>query len=305
MNNEPIICVGGVGGSGTRIIAMILASLGLNIGNNLNEALDNLTFTLLFKRLEILNLSNKEFNHLTSIFEKSFTKNKFTSNEKELIQSLTIYDRPMHPIKWLMKIANNIINKYDYFEKWDDKAISVNQLRNNFISNNITGNKLPIKLEGWGWKEPNTVILLDKFYKLYPNMKYIHLIRNGLDMAFSENQNQLKLWGLYYLQESDFSNIHYASLKFWCLINKKVIDIGKKMGPSNFLLINFDKLCLKPKKYLKKICKFLNISKKVISSLIPLIDPPSGSIGKFRKYDINIFDPEDLNYVKKLGFDIN
>ena len=49
MNDQPLICVGGVGGSGTRVIAMILASLGLNIGNNLNEALDNLTFTLLFK----------------------------------------------------------------------------------------------------------------------------------------------------------------------------------------------------------------------------------------------------------------
>jgi hypothetical protein len=51
--NSPI-CVGGVGGSGTRIIAMILSSLSINIGRDINEAFDNLTFSLLFKRKDIL-----------------------------------------------------------------------------------------------------------------------------------------------------------------------------------------------------------------------------------------------------------
>jgi len=299
MFNEPFVSVGGVGGSGTRVIALILASLGLNIGNNLNEALDNLTFTLLFKRINILNIFKKEFNDLRLIYEKSFSDKEFTNNEKKLILSLAKNDRVMHPHKWLLKIANNIINKYYYFEKWSDKAINTNNLRKNF---ELTHHK--IKLDGWGWKEPNTYIILEKLIKIYPNMKYIHLIRNGLDMAFSENQNQLKLWGSLFLKESDFSNIHYASLKYWCIIHKKILKLGKRMGPNKFLLINFDKLCLKPKKYLKKICRFLNVSKKAIPALIPLIDPPSGSIGRFRNYDKSIFDKEDINYVKKLGFDI-
>ena len=33
----PNIIIGGVGGSGTRLIAMLLASLGLNIGNDIND----------------------------------------------------------------------------------------------------------------------------------------------------------------------------------------------------------------------------------------------------------------------------
>ena len=60
MSRTPTVIVGGIGGSGTRLIAMILASLGLNIGNDLNEAYDNLTFTLLFKRQNILEISDNE-----------------------------------------------------------------------------------------------------------------------------------------------------------------------------------------------------------------------------------------------------
>lgn len=305
LNNQPYVCVGGVGGSGTRVIAMILASLGLNIGNNLNQALDNLIFTLLFKKIDILKISKIEFNKLILIYEKSFTNKNFTSEEIKLIYSFANIDRSMHPKKWLLRIANNLIHKISYFEKWDDKSITEHKLRDNFIlSTSNMSYKRSMNLNGWGWKEPNTYVILEKLFEYYPDMKYIHLIRNGLDMAFSENQNQVKLWGPLLLKESDFTNIHYASLKYWCLVHKKIIKLGNEKGPKQFLLINFDKLCMKPKKYLKKICKFLNISKKVIPGLLPLIDPPSNSIGKFRKYDLSIFDQEDLEYVKKLGFDI-
>ena len=44
------IAVGGVGGSGTRVVANFLEMLGFDMGSDINESLDNLTFTLLFKR---------------------------------------------------------------------------------------------------------------------------------------------------------------------------------------------------------------------------------------------------------------
>jgi hypothetical protein len=98
-----------VGGSGTRVIAMILASLGLNIGNNLNQALDNLIFTLLFKRIDILNISKLDFNKLTQIYEKSFTNKNFTNDEIKLIYSLAKNERPMHPIKWLLRLRIKVL----------------------------------------------------------------------------------------------------------------------------------------------------------------------------------------------------
>jgi hypothetical protein len=44
------IVVGGVGGSGTRVIAQILSEIGVYFGADLNRPADNLWFTLLFRR---------------------------------------------------------------------------------------------------------------------------------------------------------------------------------------------------------------------------------------------------------------
>jgi hypothetical protein len=55
MTNQPhMVAIGGVGGSGTRLGAALLQVLGYYIGDDLNESLDNLWFTLLFKRRSIL-----------------------------------------------------------------------------------------------------------------------------------------------------------------------------------------------------------------------------------------------------------
>ena len=293
--NYPNIVIGGVGGSGTRLIAMILASLGLNIGNDLNESYDNLTFTLFFKRRDILNISNEEFNKLLILFEKSFLLKNYTEDEMKYIYNMTNKYKYQGMKNYFIERVNNIILK--------EKPKMISDLIENY-NKKIENTNIKFHLDGYGFKEPNSHIILERLIKYYPKMKYIHVMRNGLDMAFSDNQNQVKFWGYMYLSKSDFSNIHYASLKYWCIVHKKILEIGNKMGPDNFLLINFDKMCKKPNKWLKKLCKFLNISSKCSIGLKYLINPPSDSIGKFRKYDLSIFDPNDIAFVKKLGFDI-
>ena len=52
MSSSPI-AIGGIGGSGTRLIGNILYDLGFYLGDDLNRAYDNLWFTLLLKRREL------------------------------------------------------------------------------------------------------------------------------------------------------------------------------------------------------------------------------------------------------------
>jgi hypothetical protein len=192
----------------------------------------------------------------------------------ERIEKITLKDRP--------KMINDLIQAYNTKTK-------------HIQSNNL-------HLDGYGFKEPNSHIILERLMKAYPNMKYIHVIRNGLDMAFSENQNQVKLWGFMYMSKEDFSNINYASLKYWCIVHKRILKIGQRMG-ANFYLLNYERLCTYPNKELKKLCKFLNVDVRCSIGLKYLIEKPQ-SIGRFRQSDISIFDPMDVAFVKELGFDI-
>ena len=43
------VVIGGIGGSGTRVVGL-LQQLGFDIGSDLNDSLDDLSFTALFKR---------------------------------------------------------------------------------------------------------------------------------------------------------------------------------------------------------------------------------------------------------------
>jgi hypothetical protein len=292
--NYPNIVIGGVGGSGTRLIAMIVASLGLDIGNDLNESYDNLTFTLFFKRRDILSISDEEFNKLLILFEKSFQSKTYTDDEIKYINNLIERFKYRGLKNYFIERIENLIIK-DKPKMINDLILTYNQK-----TNHIKSDKL--HLDGYGFKAPNSHIILERLIKSYPNMRYIHVIRNGLDMAFSDNQYQVKLWGHMYLSKEDFTNLHYASLKYWCIVHKRILNIGQRIG-SNFYLLNFEKLCKNPNKELKKLCKFLNVDVRCSIGLKYLIEKPK-SIGRFKQFDIEIFDPKDIAYVKELGFDI-
>ena len=271
---NPVV-IGGVGGSGTRLIAQCLRGLGFFIGHDLNEANDNLWFTLLFKRIEILSSSAKEFDEVVEIFLKGMTGcEAFTKKQVDLINAVASEYREQHSTTWLRQRAQTLLSKR--------QAIG-------------PGTK-------WGWKEPNSHIVLNRLKDRFGNMKYIHVVRNGLDMAHSDNQNQLRLWGRHLIHE-DFNPGPYYSLQYWCIIHRRVLDIGKSMG-ANFLFLNFDRFCLSPEQGIKDLCEFLGleVANTLKLSLLSLIHTPV-SMGRFKRYGTSIFAEADIGYVKELGFD--
>lgn len=92
--------------------------------------------------------------------------------------------------------------------------------------------------------------------------RYIHVVRSGLDMAHSENQNQLALWGQHFLGSAraggSSDNLGAwggmagpgASLRYWCAVHKRVARLGAVLGPQRFCLLNFDALCDRPREVL-------------------------------------------------------
>ena len=154
----------------------------------------------------------------------------------------------------------------------------------------------------WGWKEPNSHIVLDRLLAHFRNIKYIHVARNGLDMAHSSNQNQLKFWGQDFIGRS-YEITPRFSLQYWCIVHRRVLEIGRSMG-SNFLFLNYDNFCSNPESGIFELCEFLGLedAKVSVPALIEMVDAPD-SIGRFKQYGTSIFDENDVEYVKELGFD--
>lgn len=273
-SNDYPIAIGGVGGSGTRLIAEIVKTLGYYVGRDLNEQNDNLWFTFLFKRKEIITMSDERFGRICEIFVEGMKeKCSFSPIHLEEIGELELSGRSINEKSWQESRINSALEKKPY----------------------------PGETIGWGWKEPNTHIILNRLIKMMPNIKYIHVMRNGLDMAYSANQNQLTLWGSHYLGD-EFECTPYFSLKFWCLVHKRILGIREKMG-EQFMLLNYDDLCRHPEMYINRLSDFLGvpISRRVNSKLRELVKRPV-SIGRHKEHGVKELDPADVSYVRHLGF---
>lgn len=271
------VAIGGVGGSGTRLIAQLLMELGFYLGDDLNGANDTLWFTLLFKRPEILRVAECEFAQSLDIFIARMTGGGACSaHQAALVRRLAASDRPSeHPSDWLRLRADSL----------------------------LAPQKAYLEACPWGWKEPNTHVVIDRLMRLMPKMKYLHVARNGLDMAYSANQNQLKFWGGHFIGPECETSPYY-SLKYWRLIQRRVLDLCIPMG-KRFFFLNYDRFCSNPLAALPGLLDFLEIraTPALVQRLARFVQPPA-SMGRFKHYGLDSFDPEDIAFVKQLGFDV-
>ena len=172
---------------------------------------------------------------------------------------------------------------------------------------NSTANNLS-SYSGWGWKEPNSHLLLEYMNEFFPDIKYIHAIRNGLDMAYSRNHRQLYHWGpLFGINPRDNQcEIPELSFRYWVEANSHVMDIGKKMDSDKFLLLNFDRLCKNPKEGIIQLLAFLDINpdSKTMTRILSLPKVIS-SIGRYRNKDLSWVKESDISFLLSMGFTVD
>lgn len=151
---------------------------------------------------------------------------------------------------------------------------------------------------------PANFYFIPYFLQRFPELKYIHTIRNGLDMAFSRNQNQLCNWGDYFGIDPETASSEVASLDYWIQANRTAIEHGKGLGERNFLLIDFDVLCETPAAVIDELLAFLDYREPADHRLPELITPPQ-SRHRFRREDCSGFRADQLAAVASFGFEIS
>ncbi len=288
LEKSPVV-IGGVGGSGTRVVAEITALFGFYLGRDLNNASDNLTYTLLFKRPEWFrnNIDNsRQINTGLSILEKSLSTGKALSFRERIF----------------LKRASRDMAKHGHNREGEGKGDWPRQ-RLSFIKEPEVPDMSDFN--GWGWKEPNCHLLINHLHEFFPGFRYIHTIRHGLDMAYSSNQQQLYNWASLFgigLPENE-NDIPTASFRFWVEANRRAIKAGEMLGREKFLLVNFDELCRDPLPGVAKIAGFLEISpdEDLMREAAKLPVMP-GTAGRHKDHPGDIFDKADLDFLQGTGF---
>jgi len=255
------------------MLAQLLRETGYFIGSDLNDANDCLWFTLLFKRREILVEPRRNFDRLIDLFFCRMRGARPTDEDTQrLIVSLAREVRPQHPPEWLAKRAKSFLNG-------DDAGLS----------------------GLWGWKCPNTHIVIERMLEVESRLRYIHVRRNGLDMAYSANQNQLAFWGAIFLGR-DIERSPRDSLSYWCAVDRRITAIAHRF-PDRVLLVDFDRFCREPVPAIHEILRFCGraVHDAVIDRFASGVYAPE-SVGRFRTTPTSDLNPADIDYVAGLGY---
>ena len=112
----------------------------------------------------------------------------------------------------------------------------------------------------WGWKFPRTILMLPFVHEIYPEMKAVHLVRDGRDMAFSRNQNQVRAKGQMVLSEAELKRPgSIRSIKFWARVNVAAARYGEtRCGVGNYLLFRYEDVCSDPGEAVVRLLDFLD-----------------------------------------------
>jgi hypothetical protein len=275
------------------LIAQILMRSGFYMGSDLNESNDNLWFTLLMVRpgwfMGSQASGGESIRRTLEIFVQAMTRRLHLTASTLLgiagpaAKRVFTGAHPDHTGRGLWPVARAA------------KMLAA-------------GTRHDAHPGPWGWKEPNSHIYLEYLAQRWPDTRYIHVMRHGLDMAYSKNQTQLLNWGpMLGVSSSGQSDAERAgaALDYWIASNRRAVELAERLLGDRFLAINFDDLCARPLVHVPKLLEFVGVAcdQARLEELAAMPRVPASS-GRYRKHGLAAFSAEQLVAVADLGFSV-
>jgi hypothetical protein len=145
-------------------------------------------------------------------------------------------------------------------------------------------NARPAADQPWGWKEPRSIYLLPLLDDELAGLRFLHLVRDGRDMAYSDNQVQLRKHGDALLGEEAGDSAALRSISLWRDVNLRAADYGEqRLGP-RYLRLRFEDLCLDPAAGVGEILGFFGLDGDVARVAAEEVVVPE-TLGRWRLQD--------------------
>jgi sulfotransferase family protein len=151
--------------------------------------------------------------------------------------------------------------------------------------------------------------LIPFYSSVFPRLKFVHLVRDGRDMAVSANHFLLEMHGDRLLgpgsqwREDPVS----AQLALWRIGNSRAAKSGAEYLAGNYLRVRYEDVCLTPVETVAVLFRFLGASADSSPALAKLITASAG-IGRWQAADrpeLNDVDPQVRRALEAFGYAAN
>ena len=281
------LVVGGSGGSGTRLIARILLESGVHLGEDLNEELDNVWFTLLLKRpgwrRRVVSDDPTAIDRHLRVLQRAIHEGAVTDDDLGLAATAAI------------EMSS---------QGHDHGGSGTGAWPFLRVATMASATGAPPGSSAWGWKEPNSHVYLAELARTFPGLRYVHVVRNGLDVAHGNNHNQMfNWWADFGLDRPDPDVDPAQALRFWIVTNQRAMTLGPELLGDRFVFVNYNAVCASPEREIPRLLGALGlvVDRRTSEQLVRL---PHRAPRHATATSIRDHDPRDLAAVAQLGFDV-
>lgn len=274
MRNDAPVMVTALGGSGTRMIAAVLAAHGLYMGECFNPALDNLWLHFLL-----------------------FNRDPFGSSE-ELRPIIKLFAHRMRsPKNWDDDAVAAVLRQRQRLVQAGIDFDANQNLARGCDSLLTRPDTTALDPRGpWGFKYPPGYLYAPYLFDAFPGARMVFLVRHPLDMAFSSNLNQLRRFG--HWLGSEVALAPRWQLKLWLKAYDHVASLSRRYAVR---CVRFEDLVSRPVDTFSDLFEFLGLN--LDPNTLEVVHPQK-STGRYRTHSLSELDRQDLNRVKSLGFRI-
>jgi hypothetical protein len=146
--------------------------------------------------------------------------------------------------------------------------------------------ELPSPNTPWGAKNPRSMLMLPFWHERYPRLRFVHVVRNGLDMAYSANQLQPTYFGEAVLPGLANRPPPVRAMLYWRYMNCRAADYGERRLGERYLRLRYEDLCLHSRDTVRALFDFLGVDDpgRFKEAVGEVYRPPS--IGRWREQPI-------------------
>jgi hypothetical protein len=113
----------------------------------------------------------------------------------------------------------------------------------------------------WGWKDPRTTLVFPVWLHLFPNARWIHVLRNGIDVAISIHRRSLKQRRklrnrLFAIDYSPATLDFRCGFRLWERYVSFVLEHQDLVSPERFLVVRYEDILVEPRLALQRMAAF-------------------------------------------------
>jgi sulfotransferase family protein len=177
-----------------------------------------------------------------------------------------------------LNASEDSLDFFDLSERWSDRRHAAWERGDPFyapwrlrweLSRSIAAHRAPIEdpAQAWGWKQPRSIHFLPLLHRRFPDMRFIHVIRDGRDLAFGRETAFRIAVGVHgsgvYSAARGMSEelarqpaqVRMAAL--WARVNALAADYGEQHMGDAYRRVRLEDICARPPELARDLFEFV------------------------------------------------